>query len=223
LVLRRGERIVRRLRCGLSALGVGRIGEKDRKQNLRRRQFLLHDSRRLRGLLHQHLVVGRAGEGHLCGRAPHRVEHRPGHRIEHVISSTAAAWIVEQRGGELVDVAFDVGVQISADRGAANAHSCNRRGDLHVAGMSHLAGNECEGPLHKVDERGVRRAVGIVGELCQHHAGVGAHVEGGTVVETERETGSVTGPHHIALEESVTDLEVVNDAVRVLNGCASAH
>ena len=31
--LRRGERIVRRLRCGLATLGVGRIGEKDRKQN----------------------------------------------------------------------------------------------------------------------------------------------------------------------------------------------
>jgi hypothetical protein len=218
LILGRRQRIVGWR--GLGGLSISRIGEEDRKQNLRYRQFLLHNSRGLCALLHQHLI-GRWGKRNLRAGARDRVKHDAGHGIRHVVSSAAAVRIFKQRGGQPVDIAGDVRVQIRADGRAANAQRRDRGGNLHVAGVGNLTCDESEGALNQADDGRIRRAVAIVGEFRQHHAGTGPHVERGTVDQAEREAGAFTGHHHVALEKRITGFDDVNDAIRVLDAGAS--
>ena len=139
----------------------------------------------LRALLREHLARNsRLDVEHVRGGRD-RSDHEAGDAVEHLNESDVAVGIGHQRKVHLIDVAARIRVDGRRAGRAANAHGGNRRVELHVAGVRHVAGDEAEGALHQADDGRVRGAVGIVEHLAQHHAGARAHVEHGTVDQAE--------------------------------------
>ena len=69
------------------------------------------------------------------------------------------------------------------------------------------------GALHQGEQRGVRGAVGVVGQIVQHQARAGAEVESGAVDHDQAEAGAATGLHDVVLQHVVAVVERHRDAV----------
>ena len=93
--LRWRKRIIGGLRSGLIKLGVVWVCQKDRKQDLSNRYFVLQDGRRFARLLHRQLIVCTIRQRHLGRRAPHPVQHCAGNGIQQIVGSATAPRIGE--------------------------------------------------------------------------------------------------------------------------------
>ena len=68
---------------------------------------------------------------------------------------------------------------------SAPPNASNGRVDPEATGLSHLADNESEGPLHQTEQRGIARPVRVVGHFVEHHSRVRRKFEHGTIGESD--------------------------------------
>jgi hypothetical protein len=91
---------------------------------------------------------------------------------------------------------------------AANAERGGWGFHPHVAGLGDLRGDKAHRPLHQVDHRRVRRAVGLVDELVERHARVFIERERAAVGERDRERRVGAGLDDVALKYEIADIEL---------------
>ena len=104
--------------------------------------------------------------------------------------------------------------------GAANAHGRDRRIDFHVAMFGGLPGDEGDGALHQRQERRIRRSVGIVDHLVQHHPRIRAEAEYRAVDEGDAERRTGAALHDVALVDVVAHVQHDRNAVADHGGVA---
>jgi len=205
-------------------VGVLRQVRIDRLLDLVEPQRLVEDVKlqldlrdRLVALLGNHLEVGDWRQRQHGAVAGHRSDQDATAVVDLNRMNLAVA-LVDHRDR---DLAVDRG-DIENNRSAANAHGRNRRADLHVAGLGDLAGDEAGRALHQSEQRRVRGAAGVVGQVVQHQARAGAEVESGAVDHDQAEAGAAAGLHDVVLQDGVAVVERDGDAV-AHNAGAAGH
>ena len=112
-------------------------------------------------------------------------------------------------------IGLDLHLEIDLDqhRGAADAHGCDRRIDLHVAMLGGGARDKGDGALHEAEQRRVARPVGVVDHLVQHHLRVRAEAEHAAVDKGDAERGGGSGLDDVALIDVVAEVENDRNAI----------
>ena len=126
-----------------------------------------------------------------------------GHHCEGV---GVAAGLRRDRGGS-------VGLLLHHAGGAANAHGCDRRRNLHVAGWATLPATKANVPSTRREQRAIHIAVGVVRIVVERHARIGDQIERGAVWKRDAARRAGAGLNHVALEHGVADMKRDRDAV----------
>src|SRR5260370_41596982 len=103
----------------------------------------------------------------------------------------------------------------------AAPNASNRRFDPEATGLSHLAGNEAEGPSGHCEQCRLRAAAGVADEFVQRHARAAGQVEHGAVDEANSDPPVGCGLDHVTLANGIANHDLNGNAVRTPE-CAAA-
>src|SRR5437762_11028321 len=98
------------------------------------------------------------------------------------------------------------------------ANASEGRVDSEAVGLCHMAGNVGEGPSGHLEQRRMRRAVGVADELAYHYASVTGQAEHGAVDEADSDPPVGCGLDHIALANGIANHDLNGNAVRAPEG-----
>ena len=97
-----------------------------------------------------------------------------------------------------------------AGGGASNAHGADRRFDIHVAGMRHVARDERKRALGQTHQARIGMAMGIIDKVIQLHARIGGDAKRTAIREANAEVAVRAGLNDVASIDQIADLGLAN-------------
>ena len=84
-----------------------------------------------------------------------------------------------------VALGWDGKVDLNQNRCTTDANGRHGRIDFHVAVLGRLTRDECDGPLHQAEQRGIVRPIGVVDHFVEDHPRIRREAEHGAVDESD--------------------------------------